>query len=76
VSEHENRVLCASCLLRILEPRAARPARFRGFGRLAMSFAALALAWFFFFLVGRSLLAIPSSFHDGTIWKTISEELK
>lgn len=76
VSEHEDRVLCASCLIQLLEPRAARPARFRGLGRLLLSFAALTLAWFFFFLVGRSLLAIPASFHDGTVWKTFTEEWK
>ena len=27
-------------------------------------------AWLFFYFVGRSLLAIPDSFHEGTIWKS------
>lgn len=74
ISEHEDRVLCAACLRRLLAPAAARPPRLAGLGRVVLSFAALALVWFFFFLIGRSLLAIPTSFHDGTIWKTITEE--
>jgi hypothetical protein len=27
------------------------------------------LAWLFFYLVGRILLLVPSSFHEGTLWK-------
>jgi hypothetical protein len=42
--------------------------------RLALSVLAVALIWFFFFLIGRGLLAIPSSFHEGTIWKTFGSE--
>jgi hypothetical protein len=76
ISEHDDRVLCASCLRRLLEPAAARPRRFAGIGRLVTTCAALALVWFFFFLVGRSLLAIPAPFHDGTIWKSITEDVK
>lgn len=76
ISEHDDRVLCASCLRKLLEPKAAKPPRFAGIGRIAMSFVALAIAWFAFFVLGRSLLAIPASFHDGTVWKTIAEELK
>jgi hypothetical protein len=27
------------------------------------------MAWFFFFLVGRTLMELPESFHEGTLWK-------
>jgi hypothetical protein len=28
----------------------------------------LVLAWFFFFLIGDGLSALPDSFHNGTLW--------
>jgi hypothetical protein len=36
--------------------------------RLTQCFAALVLAWFFFFIIGETLLRIPTTFHDGTLW--------
>lgn len=70
ISEHEGRILCAGCLRKLLAPPAFPRHRFAGFGRLVLSLLAVAFIWFFFFLIGRSLLAIPASFHEGTIWKT------
>jgi hypothetical protein len=69
VTEHEDRVVCADCL----ELLAGAPKR-RG-SRLALLkmpvlFAAGFLAlWIFFFALGRGLLALPSSFHQNTLWK-------
>jgi hypothetical protein len=76
ISEHDDRVLCASCLRKLLAPKAERPPRFQGVGRIVLSFIAIGIVWFAFFIVGRTLLAIPATFHDGTIWRTLSEELK
>jgi hypothetical protein len=67
VTEHDDRVLCAGCLSR----QAAAP---EGAGsgasllRVVQLFAGLIVAWLFFFWLGQALLAIPSSFHDGTVW--------
>ena len=27
------------------------------------------VVWFFFYLIGESLLALPNSFHEGTLWQ-------
>jgi hypothetical protein len=27
-------------------------------------------AWFFFYLIGEALLALPTSFHEGTLWQS------
>jgi hypothetical protein len=27
------------------------------------------IAWFFFFLIGESLLKLPATFHEGTLWR-------
>ena len=74
VSEHDNRILCAGCLRRLLEPAAPRRGHLDGICRLGMSAIGFALIWFFFFLIGRGLIAIPSSFHEGNIWKTFTVE--
>ena len=72
VSEHDGRILCASCLRKLLAPAKPRRRSFAGILRLGLSLLAVALAWFFFFLIGQGLLAIPDSFHEGTIWKTFA----
>ncbi|MDX9732632.1 MAG: rhomboid family protein [Thermoanaerobaculia bacterium] len=62
VTEHDGRVLCASCLRAAASP-AAPPRR-----RIAARFAAAAgflAAWLFFFLLGRLLVALPSSAGEG-----------
>lgn len=74
VSEHDNRILCADCLRRLLAPASAHRGRFDGVLRLGMSIIGFALVWFFFFLIGRGLIAIPGSFHEGRIWKTFTVE--
>jgi len=69
IAEHEGRILCASCLAKLAAP--AAPHR-RGFPILSSGLQcllAVAVAWFFFFLIGRGLLAIPTSFHEGTLWR-------
>jgi hypothetical protein len=66
ITEHEGRVLCASCLKIAGQQRSA--------GRIAwlsgtfQVLAGLVVAWLFFFWFGLALLSIPSSFHDGTVW--------
>jgi hypothetical protein len=67
ITEHEGRMTCARCLLEDQAPRRSR--RFlsvvlRGFQLLA----GVLVLWLAFFLMGRGLLKIPSSFHDGTFW--------
>lgn len=69
VTEHEDRVLCAACL-----ERESRNISRHGTGVPGL-WSALQLAsgglavWFFFYLLGRLLLKLPTSFHDGTLWK-------
>ena len=68
VAEHDDRIVCASCLQKLAHrPLARRPA-FVGVLRLVQCAFGVLLLWFFFYLVGEGLVAIPSSFHDGTLW--------
>jgi hypothetical protein len=68
VTEHEERILCASCLKIILS---SSPLRSRSLflSDIAGFMAGFALLWFFYYYLARILLAIPSSFHEGTVWK-------
>ena len=69
VVEHDGRVLCASCLAKLarlpLRPRRA----FVGVTRVLQCLVGVFTLWFFFYLVGESLLALPASFHEGTLWR-------
>jgi len=70
ITEHEDRVLCSSCLEKALQKEAIESHGFRMFRRILNSAFSLLLLWFFFYLVGKALILLPTSFHDGTLWKT------
>ena len=59
VTEHEDRVLCASCLAATLAPARAR--RRGAFGAPLATASGFLAAWLFFFLLGRLLAALPSA---------------
>jgi hypothetical protein len=69
VSEHEDRLLCASCLAKI----AKKPLRQRGAFQLAARAARLCLgvlvAWMFFYGLASILMRIPTAYHQGSLWK-------
>jgi len=69
ITEHDERVICAACLRKLAQSSTAGRRGFAGFRLAVQCLAGLALAWFFFYLVGESLLALPSSFHEGTLWQ-------
>jgi hypothetical protein len=73
ISEHEGRVLCASCLAEILARGAVPRRRLARLGRCVLAFAGIVTAWIFFDLFGHVLLKIPASFHEGTIWEKSAE---
>jgi hypothetical protein len=69
ITEHDDRVLCSSCLKKLAHvPFARRPAFVRTWRVAKLAFG-IFIAWFFFFLIGEMLLKIPAKFHDGTIWR-------
>jgi hypothetical protein len=71
ITEHEDRVLCAACLAK----KAGRKSRTRSWvtriGRVGLLLASFLFLWIFFYVCGRTLLAIPSSFHEGTFLKVL-----
>lgn len=69
VSEHDDRVICASCLKKLAAPALAKRRSLPTLIRAAQVVIGILVAWFFFFIIGESLLRIPASFHDTSIWQ-------
>lgn len=69
VTEHEDRVLCASCLLKLTGIRMQKRAPLAAAGRIVLVALGVITLWFFFYVIGRGLLAMPSSFHEGAVWR-------
>ena len=74
ITEHEGRVICASCLQKLVaaqQEQDSRPKKQRfvaagGFLRAVFSLLAL---WILFYAIGQFLLLFPDSFHSGEMWK-------
>jgi hypothetical protein len=64
VTEHEDRLVCASCL-RAGNPQDQRKRRrLAPLFRVALGAASFLALWFLFFLLGRAMLTLPSMFHE------------
>lgn len=65
VTEHDGRILCATCLRKSVAPE-VRPKRdFTRFLRPVPVLAGIGLAWLAFYAVGSLLLRTPSEWHEG-----------
>src|SRR5712664_1824133 len=76
VTEHEDRVVCASCLRKIVRRSLTRTRPLAMVAGSLQSFVGLFLCWIFFYYFGRALLALPASFHEGTLWQKLVAEDK
>lgn len=70
VTEHADKVLCASCLEKKLGPDKAGLNRFQWLFRLGHFFLGLMILYILFYYLAQTLLAFPSSFHEGTLWQS------
>jgi len=71
VTEHDERLLCAACLVKISRVGGRRRHPCRALARFGLSVAGLLTATLFFYWLGQILLLIPTPFHDGTLWKSL-----
>ncbi len=74
ISEHEERVICAGCLRKIALPPPKKKLGLAWLARFIACCLGLMLAWLFFYMVGECLLALPDSFHAGTMWQGSGSE--
>ena len=69
VTEHDDRVICATCLRQMAKPPFTQRAGFLAVLRTGELAAGLTAAWVIFYLLGLLLVSMPNSFHEGTLWK-------
>jgi hypothetical protein len=69
ITEHEDRVLCAACLRKLVRSDSTKSKAFLRLMRVAQCAAGFLIAWFFFFLIGEILVRLPDSFHEGVVWQ-------
>ena len=74
VTEHDDRVLCASCLKKIVALNVTNHRRWGIAAIFGQAFIGLMVAWFFFYVIGQGLLKIPETFHEGTMWNAPGAE--
>jgi hypothetical protein len=70
IAEHEDRVICASCLRKLRKARDDKKYSFARLTRAAAFCLSFGTTWVVFYWVGKILLSIPVAFHDGTVWQT------
>lgn len=73
ITEHDERVLCATCVKKLSAPREKRRWNFAPLARTFAAAFGLLLAWYYFFFIGRFLVRVPTKFHEATLWKTSVE---
>jgi hypothetical protein len=69
ITEHDDRSICAACLRKLAERPLRRRRVLAGILRLGQCLLGVMVLWFFFYQVGGKLLAVPASFHEGTLWQ-------
>ncbi len=74
VTEHENRVLCANCLSAISAAEES-PRSTSMIMETALFFGAVLFLWFFFYYGGQVLLTLPASFHEGSLWRDLWQQI-
>lgn len=70
VTEHDDRMLCSRCLAQLAATGPDRSSRWIAALMIPMQLiSGFLIIWFIFYLTGLMLLAIPHTFHEGTIWQ-------
>jgi hypothetical protein len=69
ITEHDDRVICAACLRKLVRVPLHRRPGFAGLLRTVQCVIGIFTVWFFFHLVSELLLKLPTDFHEGTLWQ-------
>jgi hypothetical protein len=67
--DHEDRLLCNSCLARLAVPINADRSTWGWVSGLLVAGLGAGLLVVMFSSLGHLLIATPSAFHEGTLWK-------
>lgn len=75
ITEHDDRIICASCLRQLTAAAERTTQARRNWWPLAQLGAGLLSAWVVFYIVGQVLLGLPEEFHDDTLWRARFQQL-
>jgi len=64
VTEHEDRVVCAACLKKLVARQQRRRAPLQRLGAGGRFLFGFLVVWLFFYYMGRGLLLLPDAFHE------------
>ena len=68
ITEHDDRVICATCLRKLAVVAEPKHRSFAWLPPLVQLSLGVTVVWLFFYFFGAALLSIPSSFHEGEVW--------
>src|SRR5471030_2475362 len=63
ITEHDDRVLCASCLAKLSTKKEKDKVKWEWAPRVGLALLAIAAVFFVLLMIGNLLLDIPSKFH-------------
>jgi hypothetical protein len=70
VSEHDDRLLCAACLIKTTKPPLSQRSGFQIAAWGGKCCLGVLAVWLFFHWSALILMKIPTDYHQGTAWKT------
>ena len=73
ITEHDDRVICSSCLKKLTARTETKRRSFAPVARVGAALVGFFLAWMFFFVIGRLLVNLPAEFHERTIWHMMED---
>lgn len=68
VVEHDDRMICTSCLRTLTARETPRRRHLRAVWRFAQCAVSFVILWVAFLMLGRALLNIPTATHESTLW--------
>lgn len=69
ITEHDDRVICASCLRKLARPTGERKNPALVLKQIVLFLGGILTMWLFFYWAGQILLLIPAEFHDASLWQ-------
>jgi len=71
VTEHDDRMFCASCLEILLKPRVSRRFHLSDIFAVGQAVIGFFITWLVFYYLAQMLISLPSTFHEGSIWQSL-----